>query len=78
MTTPRRMIRVRQLDRSVGECTAALGLILLKSPTWRSQAGAGLPDRRVGGGERIPGSVEFLRELDETRSDSTSFEAKWR
>src|ERR1700730_3018836 len=28
--TPRRMIRVRQLDRSVGECTAALGLVLLE------------------------------------------------
>jgi hypothetical protein len=24
---------------------------------------------RVGGGERIPGSVEFLRELDETGGD---------
>src|SRR5271168_2056371 len=68
--TPRRMILVRQLDRSVGECTPALGLILLEV-TDMAQPGQELSFRiaRVGGGERIPGSVEFLRELDETGGD---------
>jgi hypothetical protein len=68
--TPRRMIPIRQLDRSVGECTAALGLVLLEVSDM-VQPGQQLAFRiaRVGGGERIPGSVELLRELAETRSD---------
>src|SRR5260370_16735543 len=63
------MILVRQLDRGVGECTAALGLVLLEVSDM-AQPGQELAFRiaRVGGGERIPGSVEFLRELAETRS----------
>jgi hypothetical protein len=54
--TPRRMIRVRQLDRSVGECTAALGLVFLEV-TDMAQPGQALAFRiaRVGDGERIPG-----------------------
>ena len=68
--TPRRMILVRQLDRSVGECTPALSLVL-PEVTDMPQPGQELAFRiaRVGGGERVPGCVEFPRELGETRGD---------
>ena len=64
------MIPIRQLDRSVGECTAALGLVLLEvtdmaQPSQELAFGIA----RMGGGECIPGRVEFLRELAETRGD---------
>jgi hypothetical protein len=43
------MIRVRQLDRSVGECTAALGLVFLEVTDMAQPGpGAGLPDRPRG------------------------------
>ena len=35
---PRRMVLVRQFDRSVGKCTARSASLSLKSQTWRSQA----------------------------------------
>jgi hypothetical protein len=68
--TPRRMFLVRQLDRRVGECTAALGLILLEV-TGMTQPGQKLAFRitRMGSGDRIPGNVEFPREFNETRGD---------
>ena len=68
--TPRRMVLVRQLDRRVGECTAALGLVFLEV-TDMAQPGQELAFRiaRIRGGERIRGSIEFLRELLETRGD---------
>ena len=52
--TPRRMLPIRQLDRSVGECTA--GLVFLEV-TDMAQPGQELAFRiaRVGDGERIPG-----------------------
>src|SRR5882672_9327466 len=64
------MVLVRQLDRRVGECTAALGLILLEV-TGMTQPRQELAFRiaRVGGGDRIPGCVEFPREFAETRGD---------
>src|SRR6266446_5565912 len=64
------MVLVRQLDRRVGECTAALGLILLEV-TGMTQPRQELAFRitRVGSGDRIPGNVEFPREFNKTRGD---------
>ncbi len=64
------MIPIRQLDRSIGEGTAALSLVLLEVSNM-AQPGQELAFRvaRVRGSDRIPGSVEFLRDLAETRSD---------
>src|SRR5271155_1642976 len=66
--TPRRMILVRQLDRSVGECTPALvGLLEVTDMPHPGQEQA-FRIACVGGDERVPSSVEFLRERGETRS----------
>src|SRR6266481_6273606 len=64
------MVLVRQLDRSVGERTAALGLVLLEL-TDMAQPSHELAFRiaRMGSGYRIPGNVEFPREFNETRGD---------
>src|SRR6266403_3383049 len=64
------MVLVRQLDRRVGECTAALGLILLEV-TGMTQPRQELAFRitRGGSGDRIPGDVEFPREFNKTRGD---------
>src|SRR3984893_7774367 len=64
------MVLVRQLDRSVGECTAALGLVLLEVADM-AQPSYELAFRiaRMGSGDRIPGNVEFPREFAETCGD---------
>jgi hypothetical protein len=68
--TPRRMVRVRQFDRSVGESTTALGLVRLEV-TDMAQPGQKLAFRiaHVGGSARIPGNVEILLKLTETGGD---------
>ena len=67
---PRRMVRVRQFDRGVGECAAALGLVRLEV-TDMAQPGQKLAFRiaHVGGRARIPGNVEILLKLTETGGD---------
>jgi len=68
--TSRRMVLVRQLDRSVGERTTAVGLALLEVSDM-AQPGQELAFgiARMGLGDHIPGSVEFLSELAKTGGD---------